>query len=81
MQGIIATGIKLLVAWRVAPFVPAAIGKMGGCISVLLDTEGLRRKVANLEAQVAAGGGGGGGGAVGAAPAAAEVLFFPDPAM
>jgi len=77
VSGLLGTAVKLLVAWRVAPHIPAAIAKMGGCLSVVLDNKGLRSRVATLEQQLAAGGNGG----AGVAAAGAEALFFPDPAM
>lgn len=76
--------IKLIIAWRVAPFLPATVGKMGACISAYLEVDGLKARVQELEQQAASGGGGGGNG-VAHVPlgtsAAAEVLFFPDGAM
>ncbi|GBF99930.1 MT associated signaling phospholipase D [Raphidocelis subcapitata] len=87
-MNLVSLGVKLALAWRLVPVLPALVGKMGGCISTFLETETLRSRVAQLERQLAAGGGGGaaapgGGGSVSvvAAPAGGEVLFFPDPAM
>lgn len=76
--------VKLIIAWRLAPFLPAAVEKMGSCVSALVDNDGLRNRVQQLEQQLAATGGGGGAAAAaggGAGPASMEVLFFPDPAM
>jgi hypothetical protein len=85
MQKAAGTAAKLALAWRLIPVLPAALAKMGSCLSVFLDVHGLRSRVAELEAQLTAARGG--GAAALAAPAAggsgppAEVLFFPDPAM
>jgi hypothetical protein len=69
---------------------PAVNCNMGQCVSVVLDSEGMRQRIQQLEQQLEAGGGGGGGAATvaaGGVPAGAvaavghEVLFFPDSAM
>jgi hypothetical protein len=76
-----AAAAKFAVAWRLLPVLPAAIAKMGSCLSVVLDVRGLRSRVAELEAQLAAAGAGGGSGVAAPGSSPAEVLFFPDPAM
>ncbi|KAI8466110.1 MAG: MT associated signaling protein phospholipase D [Monoraphidium minutum] len=79
--------VKLVITWRAIPYIPVVVSKMGQCVSTVIDVEGMRQRIHQLEQQVAAQGGGGGGAAyaapaqvaAGAAPFTA--LFFPDPAM
>lgn len=74
LQGVLQLAAKLAVAWRLAPYLPAACGRVASAVGAAADAEALKRRVRELEARLAASQAGGANGG-------ADALFFPDPAM